>query len=274
MARVKTEPPRGVLKTEIDDPGRYYHIRYHASPDLAPYIEHFWGVGWDLRGRPPERVANLPHPSVHLTFEKKSGATVMGIKRGKFDRRLSGRGSVLGVKFTPGGFHPFARVPVSRFTDREIPLRDVFGPAGDRLKRRVLSAEQDSHRIEMIEEFLRSLEPEPDENVGAVSRMVYAVLSDRSVLRVEDLVARYGQPIRTLQRLFAKYVGVTPKWVIQRYRLHEAAEQLAQDPSVHQPDLALALGYSDQAHFIRDFKRIVGMSPAAYARAPTSPSVR
>lgn len=273
MARVKIEPPRGVLKTEIDDPARYYHIRYHASPDLAPYIEHFWGVGWDLRGRPAERVANLPHPSVHLTFEKKSGATVMGIKRGKFDRQLTGHGWVLGVKFTPGGFHPFALVPTSRFTDREIPLRDVFGPGADRLMRRVLTAEQDSHRVEMIEEFLRGLEPKPDSNVTDVSRIVYAVLSDRSVLRVEDLVARYGLPKRTLQRLFAKYVGVTPKWVIQRYRLHEAAEQLEKDPAVNQPELALALGYSDQAHFIRDFKRIVGVSPAAYARAPTRPSV-
>jgi AraC-like DNA-binding protein len=71
---------------------------------------------------------------------------------------------------------------------------------------------------------------------------------------------------RTLQRLFATYVGVSPKWVIQRYRLHEAAEQLAADPSINQASLAAELGYSDQAHFVRDFKRIVGMTPAAYAK--------
>ena len=70
-----------------------------------------------------------------------------------------------------------------------------------------------------------------------------------------------------LQRLFGRYVGVSPKWVIQRYRLHEAAEQLATGESVSQTELALNLGYSDQAHFIRDFKAIVGVSPAAYARA-------
>ena len=84
---------------------------------------------------------------------------------------------------------------------------------------------------------------------------------------MEDLVDRYGMNKRTLQRLFAKYVGVSPKWVIQRYRLHEAAEQLAAGPSVSQSALALDLGYSDQAHFVRDFKTVVGTSPAAYARA-------
>jgi AraC-like DNA-binding protein len=71
---------------------------------------------------------------------------------------------------------------------------------------------------------------------------------------------------RTLQRLFAKYVGVSPKWVIQRYRLHEAAEQLAAGSSIGQAALAADLGYSDQAHFVRDFKSVVGMTPLAYAR--------
>jgi AraC-like DNA-binding protein len=54
--------------------------------------------------------------------------------------------------------------------------------------------------------------------------------------------------------------------VIQRYRLHEAAKRLAADPSAAQSALAADLGYSDQAHFIRDFKALVGTSPAAYAR--------
>jgi AraC-like DNA-binding protein len=57
------------------------------------------------------------------------------------------------------------------------------------------------------------------------------------------------------------------EWVIQRYRLHEAAEQLAADASASQATIAMNLGYSDQAHFVRDFKAIVGISPAAYARA-------
>ena len=72
---------------------------------------------------------------------------------------------------------------------------------------------------------------------------------------------------RMLQRLFATYVGVSPKWVIQRYRLHEAAEQLASGASISHSALALDLGYTDQAHFVHDFKAVVGTSPAAYARA-------
>jgi AraC-like DNA-binding protein len=79
------------------------------------------------------------------------------------------------------------------------------------------------------------------------------------------LIGRYGLGVRALQRLFREYVGVTPKWVIQRYRLFEAAERLSAgdaDGAV----LAHALGYFDQAHFIRDFKAMVGKPPLAFAR--------
>ena len=72
--------------------------------------------------------------------------------------------------------------------------------------------------------------------------------------------------MRALQRLFREYVGVSPKWVINRYRLHEALEQIAAGGAIDWSALALDLGYFDQAHFIRDFRRLVGVSPGAYAR--------
>jgi len=46
---------------------------------------------------------------------------------------------------------------------------------------------------------------------------------------------------RTLERFFRQYVGVVPKWVIQHYRLHEAAEYAATDHRRDWPDLAAAL---------------------------------
>ena len=86
-----------------------------------------------------------------------------------------------------------------------------------------------------------------------------------------------GIPARTLQRLFERYVGVSPKWVLRRYRVHEAAARLADGGStITWAEVAAELGYFDQSHFIRDFTAAVGMTPAAYAdacrthRAPVS----
>ena len=74
-----------------------------------------------------------------------------------------------------------------------------------------------------------------------------------------------GPRVAHFEALFREYVGVTPKWVIQRYRLFEAAERLASGQA-DGAQLAHELGYFDQAHFIRDFKAMVGKSPLAFAR--------
>jgi AraC-like DNA-binding protein len=89
---------------------------------------------------------------------------------------------------------------------------------------------------------------------------------DRTITTVEQVLHRWRLGKRMLQRLFNEYVGVGPKWVINRYRLHEAIERLAGDPPKDWTQLALELGYFDQAHFIRDFKALVGRPPAAYVR--------
>jgi AraC-like DNA-binding protein len=266
MNRPKTAPPRGVLKTAAADPQRYQHARYHASSDLDPYVEHYWSVQWDLRGLAGERAETLPHPSVHLIFERGVGSRIMGVARGKFSRLLKGEGGVLAAKFRPGGFYPFVGVPISTFTDTTTSLRDVFGARGAALEQAVFAESTDASRIRVVERFLRERLPLPDANAARSTEIVYAVAGDRTILQVEDLVDRYGLNKRTLQRLFARYVGVSPKWVIQRYRLHEAAEQLAAGPSISQSALAADLGYSDQAHFVRDFKTVVGTTPSAYAR--------
>jgi AraC-like DNA-binding protein len=270
MIRRKIDLPRGMLKTPASEPGRFRHERYHPSRHLERYVEHYWVVEWDLRGETPERAETLPHPSVHMVFEPSGKSRIRGAARKKFSTLLENKGGVFAVKFTPGGFYPFVRVPVSGFSDKIVGIRDVFGQRGDELDRAVLAEDTDLCRINLVESFLlthlRDVH-EADENVLKVTEIVYQVAKDRAILKVQDLVDRYALNQRMLQRLFARYVGVSPKWVIQRYRLLEAAEQLATSESISQAELALNLGYSDQAHFIRDFKTMVGVSPAAYAKA-------
>lgn len=119
----------------------------------------------------------------------------------------------------------------------------------------------------MVQTFLRNRRPVPDERIDLVGRIVLRASTDREITRVDHLVREFGIGSRGLQRLFAEYVGVSPKWVIQRYRLHEAAERIAEGGISDWATLALDLGYADQAHFIRDFRRLVGSSPGEYARA-------
>jgi AraC-like DNA-binding protein len=81
---------------------------------------------------------------------------------------------------------------------------------------------------------------------------------------VADLAARHHVSVRTVQRLFTQYVGIGPKWVMQRYRLHDALERLDRRRRQDWTRFALDLGYYDHAHFLRDFRSLVGLTPAAY----------
>jgi AraC-like DNA-binding protein len=89
---------------------------------------------------------------------------------------------------------------------------------------------------------------------------------DPALLRVDELAGGLGMGTRRLQRIFAEYVGVGPKWVIRRYRMQEAAERAGNGAGVDWAALSAELGYADQAHFTRDFSRAIGTSPAQYAR--------
>jgi AraC-like DNA-binding protein len=112
--------------------------------------------------------------------------------------------------------------------------------------------------------------PPADETVGVVGGIIERIGADRTINRVDELATQVGLNERALQRLFSDYVGVSPKWVIRRFRLHDAASRLAKAEDVNLTNLAQDLGYADQAHFTRDFKAIVGRSPSDYRRSATS----
>lgn len=247
--------PRGVL--HLPSEKRLRVSLHEPGPELRGLIEHHWIVEWDFEGREPHVQENLPHPSVHLVFES-DGTRVYGVPTSRFTRELRGRDRAHGVRFRPGGFHALVGEPVSQFTDRVVDAEALLGAE----LRGVLALERHEAMIERVEALLRPLMSEPDQNIAIVQEIVDRIVADRTITKVEDLLEGIGK--RTLQRLFREYVGVSPKWVIQRYRLIEAVDRVAEGEDVDWARLALELGYFDQPHFIRHFRAVIGKSPTEY----------
>ncbi|MFI7067172.1 helix-turn-helix domain-containing protein [Kribbella sp. NPDC050124] len=227
------------------------HAYPQPSPDLAAYVQRYWIVTWDYAE--PYRQLIVPYPVVHLTFLE-GRATVNGVCSKHQVKVLKGCSGVFGVEFRPGCFRPFLDAAVSTITDRVIDAREVFGPWLP-----------DPVDVPSVEAFLRAHLPEPDPRAQEVADIVVRVAAKPEITRVDELARSSGLSVRQLQRLFAEYVGIGPKWVIRRYRLHEVTERLAAGGEVDWADLACQLGYADQAHFTRDFKSMFGESPARYA---------
>ena len=257
-------PPKdttGILNPKAAET-RFDLARYQPSPDLAFFISRYWVIHWDLCE--PFVQETLAYPCVNLVFEQ-GNTRVWGVSSGRFRRRLEGKGQVFAVKFRPGAFYPFLRQPLSALTDRSIPFEDVFGVSSLPLEA-AMPELSDTAMQAQVEAFLCARLPETDANVTLVNRVVDCITAERRITRVDDVAGAFGISKRSLQRLFSQYVGVSPKWVIRRCRLQEAAEQLASGAAQDSAKLALELGYFDQPHFIRDFRAVIGRSPAEYAR--------
>jgi transcriptional regulator GlxA family with amidase domain len=134
-----------------------------------------------------------------------------------------------------------------------------------------------AERTEVLRDALGELVGRRDPALVAEARQVVQVAAlaehDRSVSRVEQLATAAGTSVRTLQRLFDTHVGVSPSFVIRRWRLIDAAEAARRalddgDEWRGWAPVAAELGYADQAHLTRDFRRHLGTSPGEYlARA-------
>lgn len=222
-------------------------------------------IHWDLRGRDPHVAESLPHPNIHLIFEN-GGSVVAGVHTHKFSRLLEGEARVFGVKFRPGGFHPFYQAPVSKLADRIIPASRVFGNDLEALEKIVLSSCKEDDKVQAANAFFHARMAKPDPTIAIVGQLVDRILHEPAIKTVDDLVRSAGMGKRSLQRLFSEYVGVSPKWVIRRYRLHELIEKFNSGGKLDWAQLALDLGYFDQAHLINDFKSIVGYSPTEYQK--------
>jgi len=264
MATSSDEQLRGPLYQAAEKPNLQFtpHV---PSDDLQFFVEQYWMVRWDLRGQAPYEAEHLPDASVHLVIEDDQ-AVVLGVTSRKFSRLTEGAGRAFCIKFRPGAFYPFVNAPVSCFTNKRVSLPEIFGAAGQALETEIRATKEDEPSIEIAEQFLRSRRPIRDDTVALIHRIIERVAADRTLTRCSHLEHEFFVTERTLQRLFSRYVGVSPGWVIRRYRIHDAVNHLEQGEIVDWPTLAVDLGYFDQAHFIKDFKQLIGVPPGRYAR--------
>lgn len=172
----------------------------------------------------------------------------------------------IGVEFTVTGFCRFFDNPARELTQRIEPIGNVLGAPGDRLVRRVMSANSTQEAVQIVQHFLlqrfRSLSRSGSTVVDEALRLMIA-----SDLRMDvyDLEQRTGYSRRHLATLFKRDIGFAPKRIqsimvfermVRALHHHRSVEQLRDD--------ALDLFY-DQSHFIRHFKQFAGESPQRFA---------
>ncbi len=258
----EADPAKGIL--DFRKGLEHFRLRRSApAPDLRHWIESYWMVAWDMPQGQVHRQTNVSHASINVAFEPK-GAFLYGVPQRTFVRDISGSVNVFGIKFRPGGFFPFHGRSVRGLTGRRLPFDEAFGGDAAQWARAMQAAAAFEEWAEITNAFWRGRRPA--EGLRSATLIAEKIISDRSLLTVAQAAEVAGLTVRGLQRLFHREVGISPKEVIRRFRLQEAAQRLIREPDLACGELALDLGYFDQAHFIRDFRSVVGVTPEVYRR--------
>ncbi|WP_027347127.1 helix-turn-helix domain-containing protein [Hamadaea tsunoensis] len=246
---------------------RVRYRRLPPAPELARWIEHYWFIDWDLAEPHTQHVVG--HPTVTLTVMKPTSddpvtGRVTGPARALFTIELAGRGWVRGAQFRPGAARAFLGRSPGGLAGRQVPVAEAL-PAFDwtAVAKAAELMAPDEAVVAVLDAALIACAPVPDPRSDQAVAIVEAVREDRSLRRVDEVARAAGLSVRALQRLFAEQVGVSPKWVLLRYRIHDAVAAAA--PEVDWAGLAADLGYADQAHLVRDFTATLGVPPVAYA---------
>lgn len=255
-------PSLGIIK--FQQGGHKFQLaRYAPAEDVAFFVKHYWVVRWDLAGKEPYTQHVIPNPCVNLVVEPERTA-IYGPGKEKYGHHLEGQGSVFGVKFKPGGFYPFVQENVSSMLNNPLNIEPIFDTEPRSLEAQVFSHSEDQRNVNLVENMIRAKLPPQDEQVTLVNQIVDYVYGQPEITKVEAISEHFQMNIRTLQRLFDQYVGVSPKWVIKIARIQSAAETTDGNETHNWAKLSMDLGYHDQSHFIKDFKSILGQTPEEY----------
>lgn len=255
------------------------HLPIAAPASLV--LSHYWWVRWRRPAAVPLRPQVLGHPVCHLTVEDAEGGhihglaapvcLVHGVVQRVFEVELPVAGRVAGVGFHPGGLAALLDRDVGELTGQRVLAIEVFGPDVVAAARQVLGEPDETARRDLLVGYVGDVLATQLDRVATDSgyetvRGAAELMRSREHVTLAPVAERLHVSGRTLQRLFQRYVGASPLWVLRRYRLQDAAAAIDAGRGDDLAALAADLGFSDQAHFTRSFTQVIGVPPSVYRR--------
>ena len=241
---------------------------------LVPYVRHYWVLSDDALAPVSERT--LPVGCVQMVFHR--GRQLLSLTEGRLqpssfisgqafgysDVESTGMLEMIVVVFQPFAAKAFLHMPVSEFRGMNVNTEETDDPQLVDLGRRVADMPDQAACIRLIEKFLLSrLYAFSEYNLKRVSTALEAVTL-HPYIRTAQLADVACLSNKQFGRVFAEYVGATPKEFLRIVRMQRALYTLQCQPGISFAHLAYDGGFFDQSHMIKEFKLFSGYTPAEY----------
>lgn len=187
-----------------------------------------------------------------------------GIQRGPLVIQAPASGSLVGLRFRPGGLRTLWRVPLHELTDDVVAGDGIDGHLLGTLRQRLGAADTTADRMAALVSLLAPRVDLDTLVTGRVHAALRALDRDRE-LGMRALAAELGVTHQHLVRIFRDGVGVPPRLLtrILRFdRVVRAVGTLAERPQW--AGVAAEAGYYDQSHLVSEFRTLAGVTPTQY----------
>ncbi|MEM7231722.1 MAG: helix-turn-helix transcriptional regulator [Planctomycetota bacterium] len=247
---------------------------------LSPFVESFFHLSDYSPEHSFERI--VPDGSSNLVIELDNqtrslvdnesleprasfrGAWLSGPHDEYFSIRSVADGELAAVRFHPAGMYALVKSSMEDLSNRVQAAETLLGESIQGLREEILRAKDAETKLDAIEEWL-SVHVDPD---GKPPREIESALDsmrgDPTISTVQTVIDESGLSRKHFTQVFKKYVGVTPKRFQRILRFSQALTQIQSNEKIHWSALSVDCGYSDQAHFIKDFQRFSGFNPSEF----------
>jgi AraC-like DNA-binding protein len=171
--------------------------------------------------------------------------------------------SNLEVLLAPLGAYTLLGLPMDKLSGQTVDLVDVLGAAGRRLAEQLRETPTWRQRFALLDQFLlRRLDdgPQPAPEVACAWERLVAT---GGAVPIRRLANEVGWSHKHLIARFRQQVGLRPKTAARLVRFNAVWLRL-EGKAPDWADLARDAGYADQAHLVRDFHKLTGMTPTGY----------
>lgn len=254
---------------------------YQPHPDLESLVKFYWTLEVPATVE-TQRQRLIPGGFLEMAF-------ILGddIKRytSKGEFILQPRAMVLGqitepffieptgyvdcfaVCFYPFGLANFLSIPIGELANKETPLAVLFNKSiANDLEQNINKASDTRSRITIIENFLFKMLNESVSIDNVVREIIDTIFVTRGTVSIKEMLKDDRSQRRQLERKFVEQIGVSPKQLCKVIRLQAVLKMMLYRQSETLSQIACDSGYYDQAHFTRDFKEFMGMTPREFFR--------
>ncbi|TYP72129.1 helix-turn-helix domain-containing protein [Aquimarina intermedia] len=173
---------------------------------------------------------------------------------------------MLVIQFKTDGAYPFLQLPIHKLNNKVIAAQELFGAEILVLREQILKAENATEKFNWVEAWLTqkiAVNKIPDGTVVNVLKQ----LKTKPLTDSREIIASYPNTQKHLIHQFKKYFGLTPKVFHRIFRFNELLKKLQNKQPLIWAQIAYEFGYSDQSHFIKEFKEFSGFNPQEFIKS-------